>query len=127
MGHEVHDEQKDSLLSSSQTSKNVSSSLYSSTNHLQRRGSKSEVPVINAIPDGGLATQEKTNSGTMSSHQIFMFFMILMASLSSSFTVCLFPPFYPKIAELKGSSATEYGVIIGINCLVAFLLTLHWK
>jgi len=52
-----------------------------------------------------------------------MFFMILTASLSSSFTVCLFPPFYPKIAELKGSSATEYGVIIGINCLVAFLVT----
>ena len=49
-----------------------------------------------------------------------MFFMILMASLSSSFTVCLFPPFYPKIAELKGSSATEYGVIIGINFLVSF-------
>jgi len=55
--------------------------------------------------------------------QKFVFLMTILASLSSSFTVCLFPPFYPKLAELKGSSATEYGMTVGVNCLVAFLVT----
>merc|ERR1719420_1440368 len=49
--------------------------------------------------------------------------MIMLSSLSSSFTVCLFPPFFPRLAEIKGATATDYGLIIGANCLVAFLVT----
>jgi MFS family permease len=49
--------------------------------------------------------------------------MIMASSLSSSLTVCLFPPFYPRLAEMKGATATDYGLIIGTNCLVAFITT----
>jgi len=59
----------------------------------------------------------------MSGRQKTVFFMIMLSSLSSSFTVCLFPPFFPRLAEMKGAIATEYGLIIGTNCLVAFLAT----
>lgn len=47
----------------------------------------------------------------------------MVSTLSSSFAVCLFPPFFPRVAEMKGASATVYGLIIGTNCLVAFLVT----
>jgi len=59
----------------------------------------------------------------MSSRQFVIFVMIMLSSLSSSFTVCLFPPFFPRLAEIKGATATDYGLIIGTNCLVAFLVT----
>lgn len=46
-----------------------------------------------------------------------------IATLTSSFAVCLFPPFFPKIAEEKGCTATIYGFIIGTNCLTSFFVT----
>jgi len=57
--------------------------------------------------------------------QQIVFFLIMTTTLSSSFAVCLFPPFFPKLAEMKGCTATHYGMIIGTNCLVAFLVTPH--
>jgi len=59
----------------------------------------------------------------MNTRQFIIFTMIMLASLSASFTVCLFPPFFPRLAEMKGATATDYGLIIGVNCLVAFLVT----
>lgn len=48
---------------------------------------------------------------------------LLCATLTSSFAVCLFPPFFPRLAEEKGFSATVYGFVIGTNCLTSFLVT----
>jgi len=62
-------------------------------------------------------------TSSMTARQFVIFAMIIASSLSSSFTVCLFPPFYPRIAEMKGATATDYGLIIGTNCLVAFVTT----
>lgn len=59
----------------------------------------------------------------MSRRQIVVFIMIMMNSFSCALTVGMFPPFYPRLAEMKGASATEYGTIIGTSCLVAFLVT----
>ena len=49
--------------------------------------------------------------------------VILIATCGSSFAVCLFPPFFPRLAEEKGATAGIYGFIIGTNCLVSFLVT----
>jgi len=62
-------------------------------------------------------------TSSMTARQYAIFAMIMCSSLSSSFTVCLFPPFYPRLAEMKGATATDYGLIIGTNCLVAFIVT----
>merc|ERR1719221_2145777 len=59
----------------------------------------------------------------LSNRQMMVLAMVLVNSFSSSLTVCLFPPFYPRLAEMKGTTASSYGMIIGTNCLVAFLLT----
>merc|ERR1719342_700741 len=59
----------------------------------------------------------------MSGRQLLIFLILLVNSFSSSLTVCLFPPFYPRLAEMKGTTASSYGMIIGTNCLVAFLTT----
>ena len=59
----------------------------------------------------------------MSGRQLLIFLILLLNSFSSSLTVCLFPPFYPRLAEMKGTTATDYGLIIGTNCLVAFIVT----
>eukprot|EP00088_Acartia_fossae_P029130 TRINITY_DN2995_c0_g1_i1.p1 TRINITY_DN2995_c0_g1~~TRINITY_DN2995_c0_g1_i1.p1 ORF type:complete len:597 (-),score=41.24 TRINITY_DN2995_c0_g1_i1:347-2137(-) len=59
----------------------------------------------------------------MSSRQLLVFFFVMVSTISSSLTVCLFPPFFPAIAESKGVYATGYGLIIGTNCLTAFLVT----
>lgn len=48
---------------------------------------------------------------------------LLSATLTSSFAVCLFPPFFPRLAEEKGFSATVYGFVIGTNCLTSFIVT----
>merc|ERR1719500_1661524 len=57
-------------------------------------------------------------TSSMTARQFIIFSMIIASSLSSSFTVCLFPPFYPRIAEMKGATATDYGLIIVANALV---------
>jgi len=62
-----------------------------------------------------------TNS--MSNRQLLVFVMVMISTCSSSLSVCLFPPFFPALAESKGVYATGYGLIIGTNCLVAFLVT----
>lgn len=49
--------------------------------------------------------------------------VLAIVTLTSSFAVCLFPPFFPPIAIEKGNSNTIVGLIIGTNCLVAFLVT----
>ena len=49
--------------------------------------------------------------------------VLMVATLTSSFAVCLFPPFFPEVAEEKGCSALTYGLIIGTNCLTSFLVT----
>ena len=49
--------------------------------------------------------------------------VLLVATLSSSFAVCLFPPFFPRISEEAGFGASVYGFIIGTNCLTSFLVT----
>ena len=59
----------------------------------------------------------------MSGRQLLIFLILILNSFSSSLTVCLFPPFYPRLAEMKGTTATDYGLIIGTNCLVAFIVT----
>lgn len=64
-----------------------------------------------------------SSTSSMNSRQYITFFMIMASALFSSFTVCLFPPFFPRIAEMKGSTATDYGLIIGTNCLMQFLVT----
>jgi len=59
----------------------------------------------------------------MSRRQILVFIVVLMNSIASALAVSLFPPFFPQLAEMKGSAASEYGSIIGTSCLVAFLVT----
>jgi len=49
--------------------------------------------------------------------------LILSATLTSSFAVCLFPPFFPRLAEEKGCNAATYGFIIGTNCITSFFVT----
>ncbi|KAK7045741.1 hypothetical protein SK128_012500, partial [Halocaridina rubra] len=55
--------------------------------------------------------------------QWLLLFVLLSGTLTSSFAVCLFPPFFPKIAQQKGATATIFGIIIGTNCLTAFIFT----
>ena len=76
------------------------------------------------------ASDELSSSGSsgvltskLTTRQIMVLAMVLVNSFSSSLTVCLFPPFYPRLAEMKGTTASSYGMIIGTNCLVAFLTT----
>ncbi len=59
----------------------------------------------------------------MTTRQMVILCILMVATLTSSFAVCLFPPFFPKIAEEKGCSATVYGFIIGTNCLTSFVVT----
>ena len=49
--------------------------------------------------------------------------VVLTATCSSSFAVCLFPPFFPRLAEEKNATATIYGFVIGTNCLTSFIVT----
>eukprot|EP00088_Acartia_fossae_P037743 TRINITY_DN389_c0_g1_i1.p1 TRINITY_DN389_c0_g1~~TRINITY_DN389_c0_g1_i1.p1 ORF type:complete len:619 (+),score=106.23 TRINITY_DN389_c0_g1_i1:168-2024(+) len=62
-------------------------------------------------------------TSSLSARQFRIFFLMMMSTFASSLTVCLFPPFFPAVAESKGVHATGYGLIIGTNCLVAFLVT----
>ena len=55
--------------------------------------------------------------------QLLILTVLMIATLSSSLAVCLFPPFFPRIAERAGWSSTVYGFIIGTNCLTSFIVT----
>lgn len=69
------------------------------------------------------STVGSENSPAITTRQYLIVTVLLIATLTSSFAVCLFPPFFPKIAEEKGCSATAYGFIIGTNCLTSFIVT----
>ena len=65
--------------------------------------------------------------------QLKIFCLVMMSTCASSLTVCLFPPFFPAVAESKGVSATGYGLIIGnlvaklldtLTCLIPSVITL---
>ena len=59
----------------------------------------------------------------ITTRQYLILSVLMIATLTSSFAVCLFPPFFPKIAEEKGCNAAVYGFIIGTNCLTSFIVT----
>ena len=67
-------------------------------------------------------TKERSWKG-ITCRQYIILGVLMVATMTSSFAVCLFPPFFPKIAEEKGCSATVYGFIIGTNCLTSFIVT----
>ncbi|TRY71035.1 hypothetical protein TCAL_08917 [Tigriopus californicus] len=80
--------------------------------------------------DGTVVTEDYSSSNVpeesspaITTRQYLIVTVLLIATLTSSFAVCLFPPFFPKIAEEKGCSATAYGFIIGTNCLTSFIVT----
>ena len=69
------------------------------------------------------AEEPKRKKLSLTCRQWQILIVILIATCGSSFAVCLFPPFFPRLAEEKGASAAIYGFIIGTNCLVSFLVT----
>lgn len=68
-------------------------------------------------------SEEDGESPPISTRQYMILSVLMVATLTSSFAVCLFPPFFPKIAEEKGCNAGVYGFIIGTNCLTSFIVT----
>lgn len=72
-------------------------------------------------PTGSPAAAEVAERWTRRQWQVL--FGMLIATCSSSFAVCLFPPFFPRLAEEKNATATIYGFVIGTNCLTSFLVT----
>ncbi|CAG0895579.1 unnamed protein product, partial [Cyprideis torosa] len=78
------------------------------------------------VPEQPVAKRQETaaaGSERFTSHQWIILIVINVATLTSAFCVCLFPPYFPKLAESKGVSASVYGFIIGVNCLISFILT----
>ncbi|XP_071515877.1 MFS-type transporter SLC18B1-like [Panulirus ornatus] len=55
--------------------------------------------------------------------QWFLLLVLLLGSFTCYVSLCLFPPFLPKIAQEKGCSSFIIGLIIGTNCLTTFLFT----
>ncbi|XP_057381517.1 MFS-type transporter SLC18B1-like [Daphnia carinata] len=66
---------------------------------------------------------DKTEKKKLTPRQWLLLVVLSLATLTSSFAICLFPPFFPKIAEDKGATVSIYGFIIGTNCLTSFLVT----
>ena len=93
----------------------VPPSTSSSESNLSKTSTDSDPELSEQEP------QRKKLSLTRRQWQILI--VILIATCGSSFAVCLFPPFFPRLAEEKGASAAIYGFIIGTNCLVSFLVT----
>ena len=73
--------------------------------------------------DRSIVSEDSTGSFGLNPQQWRMLVTILTATLTSSFAVCLFPPFFPRLAEEKGCNAATYGFIIGTNCLTSFIVT----
>lgn len=94
-------------------------------NRVASSGDESNTEESTATSDD-ISSNNSTNTSFTSSltkRQLKIFCLVMMSTCASSLTVCLFPPFFPAVAESKGVSATGYGLIIGTNCLVAFLVT----
>ena len=66
---------------------------------------------------------DSTGKSEISPRQWAILSVLMTATLTSSLAVCLFPPFFPRIAEEKGFSGSVYGPIIGTNCLTSFIVT----
>ncbi|XP_040578684.1 MFS-type transporter SLC18B1 isoform X2 [Lepeophtheirus salmonis] len=66
---------------------------------------------------------KKSKINSISSRQWVVLIVLMFVTMTSSFAVCLFPPFFPRIAEEKGFSSAVYGAIIGTNCLTSFIVT----
>ncbi|CAG0914227.1 unnamed protein product [Notodromas monacha] len=64
-----------------------------------------------------------TTTTTYTKSQVAVLIVLFTSTLSSAFAVCLFPPFFPQIAESKGAPVSVYGFIIGTNCLTSFFVT----
>jgi len=86
-------------------------------------GEESNTESASATSDEVSSNTSSTFTSNMSPRQLKIFCLVMMSTCASSLTVCLFPPFFPAVAESKGVRATGYGLIIGTNCLVAFLVT----
>lgn len=56
------------------------------------------------------------------SRQIRTFFSLGIINFGVAACFCLQGPFYPREAESKGASATQYGLVLGIFQLVVFLV-----
>jgi len=78
---------------------------------------------VRTLPDYILEMVYADDDKPFTHQQWVLLFILGIVTLSASFTICLFPPFFPRVAEEKGASATLYGIIIGTNCLVCFLVT----
>ena len=72
---------------------------------------------------GGSQSSRQPSDRRITARQWLILSVLLVATLSSSFAVCLFPPFFPRISEEAGFGASVYGFIIGTNCLTSFLVT----
>ncbi|XP_043225677.1 MFS-type transporter SLC18B1-like [Amphibalanus amphitrite] len=71
--------------------------------------------------DQGLAAHKKRSK--FNCRQLMFLGTLASITMTSSLSLCIFPPFFPKVAESKGFSASVYGAIIGTNCLVSFVVT----
>lgn len=63
------------------------------------------------------------NLRAFSKRQILTLVVFSIADFCNAICVSLQAPFYPKEAEAKGASATEYGLVFGIFELVVFLIS----
>eukprot|EP00095_Tigriopus_kingsejongensis_P000690 maker-scaffold58_size443543-snap-gene-1.21 protein:Tk00690 transcript:maker-scaffold58_size443543-snap-gene-1.21-mRNA-1 annotation:"hypothetical protein DAPPUDRAFT_315076" len=102
---------------------NDDSSNYQTTHSYRSPGSAHSQGTVVTTDSEGESVSTLTSSEGLTTRQILIITVLMIATLTSSFAVCLFPPFFPKIAEEKGCTATVYGFIIGTNCLTSFIVT----
>ncbi|KAK2711355.1 hypothetical protein QYM36_012517, partial [Artemia franciscana] len=103
--------------------KNQYSPIRESGDSQESKETPSSSPPSETNDSSSGESTEKGKAMGYSAQQWTVFLVISVATLSAAFSICLFPPFYPKIAEDKGATASIYGFIIGTNCLTSFLIT----
>ncbi|XP_050688452.1 MFS-type transporter SLC18B1-like isoform X2 [Eriocheir sinensis] len=74
-------------------------------------------------PGNGGEVSSEPKKCLFTQYQWMLLVLICFSSLTTSLAICLFPPFFPKLAQKKGCSSTLFGLIIGTNCLTSFLVT----
>ncbi|XP_037068578.1 MFS-type transporter SLC18B1-like [Pollicipes pollicipes] len=84
-------------------------------------GSSSEDPYYKPESDQEYVTKRRKPKFTW--RQLVFLGALASITMTSSLSLCIFPPFFPKVAESKGFSASVYGAIIGTNCFVSFVVT----